>query len=498
MTSWRVVVRRRLLAQERAHKLERKWQAWLAQKHCHPSFEEVPDFERMRVQVRDTFTFWHRVAAPNATWHRNLRAAMLHLGARIVRSQRQWLNRWREHTAFDRVRKARMVNILKQFPTVAGRKKQRGLDAFAMRAPRWETVSENVELRARRAKLVHRLQRGRSGAIGSPVVRDGQIYRFGFIVGGGGSGVVLGITDAPISATADERLNATVWGICLTHGCLYTKKGVQRAKLGNKNITPPLSELRMQHRTVLRVEVEVDRESHRLAFSVGGSALSQVPDFVLPSSTPLRPWAFLWNVNDRVVLVPRPNARQPTMAPARERVSLHNRPLPSPKSNRTLTTPPQSHRSSLSLSSYRVSPVPTSHRPSARSPIASTSPPRSPTYLRDRPSMRSSHPPHAAEADMPLSPTSYFGSPHERMSRHATAVAAFDAGHEGALPLPAAPLTPAQQKSVAQPHLFDFSLGIFNDDRQQRQSPRDQKRSHPWDIMKHVTSLYSDVYQHLR
>ena len=40
----------------------------------------------------------------------------------------------------------------------------------------------------------------------------------------GGSGVVLGVTDAWPDATEEERAVNRVWGLSLTHGCLYTKQ----------------------------------------------------------------------------------------------------------------------------------------------------------------------------------------------------------------------------------------------------------------------------------
>ena len=128
----------------------------------------------------------------------------------------------------------------------------------------------------------------------------------------------------------------------------------------------------------------------------------------------------------------------------------------------------------------------------------------SPAHLNGRPSIRSSRAIHAAEVDMPLTPTSYFGG-RNSSARHVGAgssarsarsarSALFTPGHdEDILPVPAPPLTPGHQKGSGRTQLLDSSRELDSDARRQRDGLRDS----PWDIVKHVTSLYNDVYQQL-
>ena len=540
-----------------------KYQRQRAREGGHPFFDQLPRMMMDKPDVRPAFMFWHQVTLPMAERQRALRVALQKVG--VVRLQ-LWIQRWHEHATDDGERAAHIREAMERhaamkdmagasgmerhtaMQSVAGaggmerraalkalaggrvrvepaasggvtrrhngrassaeanacrrQMLQSGFDALAVSAPRWEAASENVELRSGGSTLVHRLDRSRSGAIGSPAIRDGQIYRFGFLVGGGGSGIVLGVTDASPDATEAERLSTRVWGISLTHGATYTKKGVQRATLGGKSIAPPLSELHREQRCPeLCVEVEVDMKAHRIAFSVDGTPLVHATDITLPSSTTLRPWAFLWNLDDRVMLIPRGRQRQPTMALAAQRVPLRDRPMPSPSTHRSLTSP-QSHQPSPSSASHRSHVI----SPHQRSPSSSSLPPHTPVHVSGRPSIRSSRAAHTAEMEMPLTPTSYFGG-RNSPARHASARtsarsarsarSAFDTpGHdEDVLPIPAPPLTPGKQKVSGRAHAFDYSLSNDLDAHQQQ-----QRHGHDseWDIVKHVTSLYNDVFQQLR
>ena len=49
--------------------------------------------------------------------------------------------------------------------------------------------------------------------LGYSTMAVGGVYRFGFLVSGGGSGVVLGVTDASPDAAEDDRSLSTVWGL---------------------------------------------------------------------------------------------------------------------------------------------------------------------------------------------------------------------------------------------------------------------------------------------
>ena len=97
------------------------------------------------------------------------------------------------------------------------------------------------------------------------------MFGFSFIVGGGGSGVVVGVTDAD---PAEENVShATVWGLSLTHGVLYHKKGVEKATLGTQTLSTPLADY--GEKAVLTVDVEVNTKTNRIAFSLDGAPLMQ-------------------------------------------------------------------------------------------------------------------------------------------------------------------------------------------------------------------------------
>jgi hypothetical protein len=441
------------------------------------------------LRLRRATRWLHEVARCNMHMHRYKRAALQRIHAPIPLNDTHWVyhsvHSWRCRLAVDADRRQRLAESVCNF-SPERRALLRGFKTFAMREPRWEIASERAEIRGHGSLLVHLSDRCRSGAIGSPTVktvsREG-VFRFAFLVGGGGSGVVVGVTDVVRpDATEEERANSNVWGLSLTHGCVFTKHGCHQARRGKQSIAPPLTEFPHATRCGLMVEVEVDVRTRRIAFGVGGSQLKAADEAVLPADhSGLRPWAFLWSISDRVALLPRGRPLRPTMATTPPRVTIVERQsLQSPK--RQL--------------------------PSAR-PLPSPSRPLSP--LRDQPSTRlSSRPsdrqrrlssrsrPWSQGGSAPNTPALPIGSAG-RHPRHTSAATVFEDNDEGALPLPAAPLTPAEHKKeeqvASQPHLFEFALGLFEE--RQRHSPREQPRSFSWDVMKRVTTLYRDVYSQM-
>lgn len=45
------------------------------------------------------------------------------------------------------------------------------------------------------------------------------------------------------------------------------------------------------------------------------------------------------------------------------------------------------------------------------------------------------------------------------------------------------------------PHLFEFSLGVYEE--RQKQSPREKPKSFSWDVVKYVTGFYKDIYRQI-
>ena len=181
--------------------------------------------------------------------------------------------------------------------------------------------------------------------------------------------------------------------------------------------------------------------NRRIAFGVNGSPLMQA-NVQLPNVA-LRPWAFLWNSDDVVMLVGRRRSRRAAMVPLPIRTPLRSRTLPSPK-----RLPPLGSRS------------------------------EAPMYLRDSPTFETSKASHRSrspsmeETEADLSP-----------------------GRHGAASPAASTRTRYQQEKEERHHLFEFALGVFG--QRQHYSPREQPRSFSWDITKRVTSLYADVFRSL-
>ena len=274
--------------------------------------------EYARGDARAKMRRWHERAAPNADLLRATRELHQTLGHPEWRAQRQLFEHWFEHLRVIAEWKRDLNAAVDKFEP-RRRRLLLGFEKFSMRAPRWLNLHMQpvtIKMNSQKLQVSHSLDRGRSSAIGSPIIRG--VYTFAFLVRGGGKGVVVGVTTRAHSEK--EREAAAKWGLHLTHGCLFTKLGEQEGTLSNVSIAPSLAELPAGR--PIQVVVEVDVPRRRLAFGVDGGPVKQA-DVELPDGfgTQFRPWAFLWGANDKVALLPREQHRRPQMA-TRERTSL--------------------------------------------------------------------------------------------------------------------------------------------------------------------------------
>ena len=488
---WKALVRRRREQREREAEAARNW--WAG--------ENMRERRRARAKMRR----WHERAAPNADLLRATRELHQTLGHPEWRAQRQLFEHWFEHLRVIAEWKRDLNAAVDKFEP-RRRRLLLGFEKFSMRAPRWLNLHMQpvtIKMNSQKLQVSHSLDRGRSSAIGSPIIRG--VYTFAFLVRGGGKGVVVGVTTRAHSEK--ERESAAKWGLHLTHGCLFTKLGEQEGTLSNVSIAPSLAELPAGR--PIQVVVEVDVPRRRLAFGVDGGPVKQA-DVELPDGfgTQFRPWAFLWGANDKVALLPREQHRRPQMATREKRTSLV-------KQQKLVSARVAAQRHVSIIDSPSSSPEKQQQRSplkgSARS-SPSSSPPRSPpsVYLRDSPTSKSARstartqtpktvsartpPPqtssarfgqHDEEEEPPQSPERWVGE-EEAARAH---------GERSSSPLPAPPLTPAKQKKAEQPHLFQFALGLFEE--RQSGSPRAGKSS-MWDMAKRVSGLYTDTYSQLR
>ena len=524
ITTWRRVARERRVRDRVLRRASKK--AGAVQVKLHAALLTWRDHALPMIRVRNKLQVCLRVMRPPERREkrhnfRNWRLAALHHGTRRRALQQAWM---------------RM--------TPRGRMLFRGLRAFAQLKPQWERLSAHTKCSSGKCKVTHTRGRNLDGAIGSPRIRPGiySSYQFRFLVGGGGSGVVVGVTDADLGNEGGaERLNgATVWGLSLTHGALYTKKGMERATLGNQTLAPPLAAI--GKRDCLVVNVEINTKTNRIAFAMDDDPFIQA-DAELPEVA-LRPFAFMWNVDDAIVVLPRDRPLQfihtPEMQPARVRVPVSERhhTKPSPK-----RLPPPSVESRAPLSPTPITPASPNmstvrsynsrrHGSPRRVPypvrheVAGALPPEDAPHVHRRPMMRCVHP-EAATSACTTGPKQLSSSGVAQRPPSATvsgrtkplltpaSTSRQTASH---MPTPAASHRSAVSGSFgtssgdygrtsrsqankrrlaeeATPHLFEFSLGVF--ETSPRQSPRDKPRSNMWDAVRRVTGLYMDVYRQL-
>ena len=141
------------------------------------------------------------------------------------------------------------------------------------------------------------------------------IFRMSFRINGSGAGLVVGVADASESAKGMPASDVRAWGLHLSHGALYTKKaGSEKGTLSTKQLVPAMAPLTPEEdpdagfvENVFDVEVEVNMDRRKLAFGLPGGPLVEAPAKL---TSAVRPWAYLWNEADSVMLGSRPPPRE--------------------------------------------------------------------------------------------------------------------------------------------------------------------------------------------
>lgn len=252
------------------------------------------------------------------------------------------------------------------------------------------------------------------------------IFRFAFRVNGSGAGLVIGVADANSSGVAPEEVKG--WGLHLSHGALYTKRsGTRKGSLSTKQLVPAMApELPEEDpeatfvENIFDIEVQVDMDRRRIAFGLPGGPLVEAPTKL--STSAVRPWAYLWNDVDSVMLDSRPPPRE-GMRGARIVNTLLVRPPPTAK-------PPMPLRSRSDAALLQPVPPSTLVRIPSHAERGDYLPPH--TYLDRSPAdARASARKSAREATLLL-----------RSARHAVALAATRAGSPMALRASGGPGSP--------------------------------------------------------
>lgn len=236
------------------------------------------------------------------------------------RSFRAWFA-WALH------RKEQMLKVQQFMKRMSpeGRAMYSGMQGFKARTPAWlEGVDRVVSDDG--FWVVSTLHKERESVLASPLIKRG-LFRFSFRINGTGAGLVVGVADAsvvdkfgqPVSQSVEEL---KAWGLHLTHGALYTKKpGTTKGVLSSKQLVPSQGPETPEEdpdnagvafiEQIIDIEVEVDMDRRRIAFGLPGGPLVEAP---VKLTSCVRPWAYLWNSSDSVMIGSRPipsrNAKQ--------------------------------------------------------------------------------------------------------------------------------------------------------------------------------------------
>jgi len=395
----------------------------------------------------------------------------------------RWYRVWRVR-AEERGRKQQVVRgILSRFQLgETGRLYSRGIHAFRCLTPFWDpalaapAVSISKDLYW--ADSSEHLQR--AAAHGASVFKQG-VHRFCFRVSGGGQGVVVGVSDA--SKPGQPPDESWGWGLHMTHGALYTKTGKgDRGTLSTKQLVGDILAISEDGEPLLNIvdiEVEVNMGTRRIAFALADGPLIQAP-VVLTAA--VRPWAYFWSDSDAVAFVGLPQRKVSKMS-AQSPSSRGRTPLKSPA-----PLP-------LRMTSAR-SP---SRSPTRSSPPLSTSP-GSPGSLQSKKYLPIFITAGEGQKDYPSSRLLFGGRavmsrtlPEPPGAKHTSFADEAQIGG-GATDDNPGPWSPGP-----------CSPGPRSPGRSPPRSPREKSprtsrgraRSHMWDMVRHVTQVYSDLPKQL-
>jgi len=439
------------------------------------------------------------------------------------RAKGKALHAWLE-MAKEKKKKQAIVAAALARMTPEGRAKYKGLSAFKSRTPCWDRAPVSQQGVGGPTFLVnkdafwvtHVLHRQRESAFGTPIMTRG-LFRFAFKISGSGAGMVVGVADATDRFT-DPSSDPTGWGLHLTHGALYTKRAnSEKGVLSTKQLCPQMvsvdepieDEEGLTEHKCYEVEVEVDMDRRRIAFGQPGEQLVEAP--VKLSST-VRPWVYMWEEGDAVMLDSRPVPQRAHMTRYRKRMAADAKP-PTPlrqKSSPVLPRVPATARqpSHAETGDYLPSYTYDMILPPDDAPVetpsnagAKTHPPRSLS-------------PAAAIRSATLSARAIMYSPEGRRLRRAASAAA-----TGQISPPkskaassVASVTDAAMSSrrgrrrfrspgrspgrspATEPMGYAEPRTPGSPPRSPR-SPRENKGTHMWDMVRYVSGVYSDVYK---
>jgi len=288
------------------------------------------------------------------------------------RAKGKCLNAWAEMARERRRRMAAIKSALKRM-SPEGRAMYKGMCAFKAKSPTWTLPTESqIAASGKPAPvrgtkdgfwIVHTSHRTRTSTLGEPFISRG-VFRFGFKIVGSAVGLVVGVADATDRYPPHPN-EPIAWGLHLSHGALYTKRSSsEKGVLSTKQLVPQVvhnpganddgeganadaaSDLGSQ---ITEVEVEVDMDKRRIAFGLSGAPMVKAP---VKLSGCVRPWAFMWEQGDAVMLDSRPIQGRSSMVtnrvwhqsptkkapvPLRERALPSRDDLPPPSPNKQPT-----------------------------------------------------------------------------------------------------------------------------------------------------------------
>ena len=262
------------------------------------------------------------------------------------RAKGKCLNAWAEMARERRRRMAAIKSALKRM-SPEGRAMYKGMCAFKAKSPTWTLPTESqIAASGKPAPvrgtkdgfwIVHTSHRTRTSTLGEPFISRG-VFRFGFKIVGSAVGLVVGVADATDRYPPHPN-EPIAWGLHLSHGALYTKRSSsEKGVLSTKQLVPQVvhnpganddgeganadaaSDLGSQ---ITEVEVEVDMDKRRIAFGLSGAPMVKAP---VKLSGCVRPWAFMWEQGDAVMLDSRPIQGRSSMVGPLPRTSASARP----------------------------------------------------------------------------------------------------------------------------------------------------------------------------
>ena len=256
----------------------------------------------------------------------NLKAGRAHQPLGIIS---RYMRVWRGQARDVRVARAKIQFVLghMRLLTPEMRLMRAGMSAFISRSPSWvvppprssQSPISTVRLDEDAFWARSMRHRHREAVHGTPTLTQGT-FRFGVRVSGLHQGMVVGVCDATDPAVSGPN-DARAWGLHLTHGALFTKRQLSsKGVLSTRQLVhldayagvvagggggAAAREVAQQdggaaaESPMVEIEIEVDMDRRKIAFGLPGTTLIEAP---VTLSKSVRPWAYLWNAGDAVMI----------------------------------------------------------------------------------------------------------------------------------------------------------------------------------------------------